>query len=83
MFNKIYALSLILITTLLAASCASVSEKPKVIPDSLKTDDLVARNYEQRTWRPPSQVSFDPIGMAQQVEIPINHAHTKIIGPSY
>ncbi|MFW2438605.1 MAG: phospholipase D-like domain-containing protein, partial [Arenicellales bacterium] len=74
---------LFLAAVFLLSSCASLSHKPRSIPEWMKSDDLVTRNYEQRTWTPPNKLEFDPIGLAKTVEVPINNARTKIIGPSY
>ena len=74
---------LILATSFLLSSCVDLSHKPSVIPQGLQTDDLVTRNYEHRTWFPPSELDFDPIGLAKIAEVPINNARTKIIGPAY
>jgi len=68
---------------LLLSSCVDLSHKPDTVPESEKTGDFVAMNYQQRSWVPASEMSFDPIAVGNKAEIPVNHARTKIIGPSY
>lgn len=72
-----------LFTVLLLSSCADLSHKPDKVPEFLKTDDFVTMNYQQRTWVPADKMFFDPIAVGNIAEIPVNHARTKIIGPSY
>ncbi len=67
----------------LLSSCVDLSHKPSSVPEGLQSGDLVTRNYELRTWYPPNELDFNPIGLAKVAEVPINNARTKIIGPSY
>lgn len=68
---------------LMLSSCADLSQKPDTVPESLKSDDFVTRNYDHRTWVAPDEMTFDPIGVGSVSDIPVNRARTKIIGPSY
>ena len=72
-----------LLAVFMLSSCADLSHKPDTVPESEKSDDFVTMNYDQRTWVPADEMSFDPIGVGVISEIPVNHARTKIIGPSY
>lgn len=67
----------------LLISCAGTSHKRSHIADSEFSTDFVTKIYDQRTWIPPRELDFDPIGFADEAAIPINEARTKIIGPSY
>ncbi len=76
-------IALTLATSFLLSSCVDMGHKPSSVPEEIQTSDLMARNYDLRTWTPPNQLDFNPIGLAKVAEIPINNARTKIIGPSY
>lgn len=67
----------------LLISCAGTSHKRSHIADSEFSTDFVTMIYDQRTWIPPRELDFDPIGYADKAAIPINEARTKIIGPAY
>lgn len=67
----------------LLISCAGTSHKRSYITDAELSTDFVTMIYDQRTWIPPRELDFDPIGFADNAAIPINEARTKIIGPSY
>jgi phosphatidylserine/phosphatidylglycerophosphate/cardiolipin synthase-like enzyme len=67
----------------LMVSCAGWGRKPDTIPESEISNDFMAKIYDQRSWAPPGQLPFDPIGFGKRVDIPVNSARTKLIGPSY
>lgn len=73
----------ITVVMLVSASCAGLGHLPSDIPDSVFSMDFVTMSYDQRTWHPPNELKYDPIGFANRAVIPINEARTKIIGPSY
>lgn len=68
---------------LLLAACTDLSHKRSQFDDTWFSTDFMTMIYDQRTWLPPDQLDFDPIGYGQRAEIPVNSARTKIIGPSY
>lgn len=70
-------------TLLLLGACAHGAPKPSTVPDSLLAADLLTKNYDQRTWYPPAEVSFDPIAVGEAATVLMKSARTKIIGPSY
>jgi cardiolipin synthase C len=72
-----------LLLAVLATSCADLSHKPSDIPEEELSDDFVTINYDYRTWYPPRNIPFDPIGVGKRADIPINEVRTKIIGPTY
>ncbi|RLA24762.1 MAG: hypothetical protein DRQ62_04530, partial [Gammaproteobacteria bacterium] len=74
-------ISLLIISLL--ASCVDLSHKPDIVPESVKTNDFVTMNYQQRTWIPASEMVFDPIAVGNKAKIPVHNARTKIIGPTY
>ena len=81
--NKHFLILVALALPLLFTSCADLSHKPSIIDESQLSDDFMSINYEYRTWYPPREVPFDPIGVGKKADIPINDARTKVIGPSY
>lgn len=85
------------ITSLVAASfllvsCASVPQQPQCPPDRLNLPDCppanaiddidVNKHYSKRTWVPADELNIDPIKLGEEAQIPINHAMTKVLGPS-
>ncbi|WP_455374830.1 phospholipase D-like domain-containing protein [Kaarinaea lacus] len=81
--NKYFSILVALALPLLATSCADLSHMPSTIDESQLKDDFISVNYEYRTWYPPNEVPFDPIGVGKRADIPVNSARTKIIGPTY
>jgi len=79
LFNYVFGFSI----TLLVTSCADLSHKPSTIDAATISYDFISLNYEYRTWYPPNEVPFDPLGFAKKADIPVNHARAKIIGPTY
>ena len=78
-----YRLTLVLAGALLLSACAHTGTKPATAPESLFGGDFEFRNYEQRTWVPPDEVSFDPVAVGESIRAPVNAARTKILGPDY
>ncbi|MFW2372037.1 MAG: phospholipase D-like domain-containing protein [Gammaproteobacteria bacterium] len=84
------------ITSLIAlsfvlASCASVPQQqcppgrlnlPDCPPANAIHDAQINKLHDSRTWQPADKLSIDPIKLGEQAKIPINHALTKILGPS-
>ena len=69
---------------LLFISCAGQHHKRSHLLDSeFASDDFITRIYDYRTWIPPNEIPFNPIGLGKRVDIPVNDARTKIIGPTY
>ena len=65
-------------------SCANLSHKRSHLLESeYNSDDFITRIYDYRTWVPSSEIPFNPIGFGTRVDIPVNDARTKIIGPTY
>ncbi|WP_221896272.1 phospholipase D-like domain-containing protein [Bathymodiolus japonicus methanotrophic gill symbiont] len=81
--NSAQLIIISLFSALLLSACADLSNKPDTVPESVKTDDFVTMNYQQRSWVPASDMLFDPIAVGTKAEVLVNHASTKIIGPSY
>jgi len=81
--NKPISVLIALALPLLLNTCADLSHKPSKIDESQLKDDFISINYDYRTWYPPEEVPFDPIGLGKRADIPINSARTKIIGPTY
>lgn len=77
--TQIFLISL----AILLNACASVSDKSADVPDAVFSTDFATMIYKQRTWQPQDKIKFDVIGYGKKVEIPVNNARTKIIGPSY
>ena len=61
-----------LLAVFILSSCADLSHKPEIVPESLQSDDFVTMNYEQRTWIPADEMTFDPIGVGVNFKIPVN-----------
>jgi putative cardiolipin synthase len=79
-----YMTLLFLSAALLIASCAGQSQKRSHLLDSeFNSEEFITRIYDYRTWYPPAELPFNPIGLGKQVDIPVNDARTKIIGPTY
>ncbi|NOR79441.1 MAG: hypothetical protein GQ529_01205, partial [Methyloprofundus sp.] len=72
-----------LFAVLLLSSCTNLSHKPDTVPESMKTNDFVTMNYQQRTWIPADEMAFDPIAVGNKAKIPVHNVRTKIIGPTY
>lgn len=83
--------SLVAVSFLLA-SCAGIPKQQQCPPDRLNLpecppanaiDDVdVNSHYIKRTWVPSDKLSIDPIKLGEEAQIPINHAFTKVLGPS-
>ena len=81
--GKIIALFCLPIVLLLF-SCAGQHQKRSHLLDSeFASDDFITRIYDYRTWIPSSEIPFNPIGLGKRVDIPVNDARTKNIGPTY
>lgn len=78
-----YRFAIALAGSLLLGACTHAVTKPPTVPKSPLSDDFEYRNYEQRTWMPPSQVAFDPIAVGDAIRAPVNPSLTKILGPEY
>ena len=72
--------------------CAGVQQRqcppdtldlPECPPADAVDDETINEIYKIRTWLPPSKLTFDPIKLGKEAEIPINSAQAKIIGPSH
>lgn len=65
-------------------SCGGQTKKRSYLLDAeVNIEDFDTRLYDYRTWYPPAELPFDPIGFGKQADIPVNQARTKIIGPTY
>ena len=82
----------IVLLALLLNACASVQQQecppdtldmPDCPPADAVDDEKVNEVYEIRTWLPPSKLTFDPIALGKNAQIPINSSRAKIIGPSH
>ena len=84
-------LTLALIAALLLAACASTAIAPEDCPQGTQKlagcppvgaidDAEIARLYEFRSYRSPSELDDDPVEFGRDAEIPINRAHAKFIG---
>lgn len=56
--------------------------RPDCPPTGAVDDSQIKLLHENRTWRHISELLFDPVELAIQSETPIQHARTKIIGPT-
>ena len=66
-----------------SVSCyPGISNRPDCPPADAVTDKRIQVLHENRTWKHISQLQFDPVELAIQAESPIQHARTKIIGPT-
>ena len=81
--NKRHLTLLCLSTVWLLISCADFGHKRSYIADAEFSADFMTMIYDQRTWKPPGKLDFDPVGYANKAAVPINEARTKIIGPDY
>jgi putative cardiolipin synthase len=52
-------------------------------PADAVEDEAINDLYESRTWLPASERTVDPVELAAEGHIPINHARVKTIGPAY
>ena len=77
--------------TLLSVACAGphtyqcpagTQDLPDCPPANAINDEDINRLYKSRTWQLPRKLNIDPIQMGKEAQIPVNHAHTKILGPS-
>ena len=79
--------------SLILAACATQSiDVPRCSFNSIMDDACsvfeqdagphAALVYDLRTWLPDSQIELDPVAFGQRAEIPIQHAHAKLFGPS-
>lgn len=84
-------LFLLLTLILVLSACASpgiqqcepgTQNLPNCPPAYAVNDEAIKKIYAERTWAPPSELTFDPIELGEQAEIPINRARTKVLGPS-
>jgi len=90
--TKHILLPVALFIVLLQIGCASVPKEtvcpantqnlPDCPPLSAVQDAEIDRIYESRTWLSPKQLDEDPIAFGMNVDIPIQGARGKILGPS-
>ena len=90
--TKHILLPVALFIVLLQIGCASVPKEtvcpantrnlPDCPPLSAVQDAEIDRIYESRTWLSPKQLEEDPIAFGMNVDIPIQGARGKILGPS-
>lgn len=82
----------IAILILLLNACSSVQEQQcptgtldiQDCPPVVAVDDeTINEIYDIRTWLPSSKLTFDPIKLGSEAQIPINSAQAKIIGVSH
>jgi len=81
----------ILVTGILLTSCSTSPKKPSCpantqnLPDcpplSAVVDEEIEHIYKYRTWVSPKELGEDPIAYGMNVDIPVQGARGKILGP--
>jgi phosphatidylserine/phosphatidylglycerophosphate/cardiolipin synthase-like enzyme len=59
-----------------------IPERPDCPAPDAKDDKRIQYLYDRRTWRHSSKLPADPIDLATRSRTPVQHARTKIIGPT-
>ena len=87
---NIAVLVAVLLTSLYG--CASVEQQqcpagtlnmPNCPPADAVVDKTIDDLYELRTWREQSELTIDPVKLAEEAKVPINSVRAKVIGPAY
>lgn len=55
---------------------------PDCPPLGAVDDKDINKLYASRTWRPPRELTIDPIKLGEQAQVPINLARAKLLGPT-
>jgi putative cardiolipin synthase len=79
-FSLLIALSGCATTGKPAACPAGTQDLPGCPPAGAISDAFIDRLYTERTWVPGNELTFDPIEVGKQAEIPIQHAEAKFLG---
>ncbi|MGI9290321.1 MAG: phospholipase D-like domain-containing protein [Gammaproteobacteria bacterium] len=80
-----------LLLTLTACSCANFTDSANNCPAGTQSrencpplaavaDDDIRKLYEQRSWKKPSELDFDPVALGKEAKIEIKQARAKFIG---
>ena len=59
-----------------------IMDRPDCPPANAINDKRISLLHEKRTWKHISELPVDPVELAIQSRTPIQHARTKIIGPT-
>jgi len=88
----LYAIPIVALTLLLS-SCTTVpteqacpagtQQLPSCPPANAVADPAVDKLYRERTWYPKGETTIDSVKVGAEAQVPINHALTKILGPSH
>jgi len=88
----LYAIPIAALTLLLSACTAMPTEQmcpagtqklPGCPPINAVADPVVDKLYKERTWYPKGETTIDSVKVGEETQIPINHALTKVTGPSH
>jgi hypothetical protein len=60
----------------------AATESPPIAAPELG-DTFIKKNYDDRSWQPPGKILFDPIELAENMQMPSKMARAKILGPSH